>query len=91
MNDRDLAVMVKRASTDMEKRALWGKLLFGGLMLAPVLQGLLKQQQVKAHTRGATAMSNMLLPALYAQGPQGALGMPDVYRQRFGLQPISNQ
>ena len=90
MTDRELAVMIKSASTDMEKQAVFGKLLIGGLVLAPVLQGWLQQQQQKAYMRGSTAMSNMLTPMMYAkQNPTGALGLSPLRRNQYDLTPLS--
>ena len=89
MNDNELALIIKTADTDMEKKALWGKLLFGGLFALPMIQGYLQQQQQKSFMRGQSAMSNMLMPMMYARNaPQGALGMPSQYRRRFDLQSV---
>lgn len=92
MTDRDLAVMIKKADcgNEIEKRALWGKLLVGGLILTPMVQAWLKQQKQKAFMGGATSWSNMMAPMMYANAaPMGALGVPQQYRSRMDLQPLS--
>lgn len=90
MTDRELAEKIKTASTDMEKNALWGKLLFGGMMALPVAQALLQKKMMESFVKGQTYNQNMMMPGWLAMhAPQGALGIPNPYRSRYGLENLN--
>ena len=63
-------------------------LLLGGLFGTPIAMNKLQNMQQESFLKGQSSAANILTPMMAAQyGPQGALGVPQQYRQQFGLQP----